>query len=211
MSGSQDTLSSLQWQEPIDGLEPGELLLGTIASAYFSRGWFPGFGFGLTDRRIIGFKMRLISRVVEAPILAAIIVLYVAAFFESFSQPAGESLLILLPVVLAATDAILRFLTRRLSNRIISKQGDDSSGMLLRKRDFELRKDQIEEFLMKSPGRGLNLGANTGYLKISPKDHSLPQITVKIHEWNKSQRLRDLVITFTSRDPKVRALEYPPG
>jgi len=48
-----------------------------------------------------------------------------------------------------------------------------------------------------------------GYLKITPKDYRLRKIEIKIRGWNQHQRLRDLVINFSSREPKVRALEYP--
>src|SRR5438876_103412 len=36
-------------------------------------------------------------------------------------------------------------------------------------------------------------------------------IEIRSHGWNQHQKLRDLVINFASREPRVRAVEYPYG
>lgn len=83
--------------------------------------------------------------------------------------------------------------------------------MLARRRDFEFRRNEIEEFLTQSPPRRLSLGVTLGYLRIIPKDHRLGMIEAKLYGWKQSQKLRDIVIRFSSREPKVRAMEYPPA
>lgn len=203
-------MSNLEWQEPVEGLEPGELLLGNIASSYLSRGRLPGYGFCFTDRRIIGVKMRLISRAVEVPVLAAIAAIYIIFLLESFSLQ-ETPVLLLFPLVFPIADWLLRLVSRRLSDRIISRRGANASKMLTGKKDFELRREVIGEFLMKSPGKGWSLlttGGTGGYLKITPKNYSQGLIEIKIHKREQHQRLRDLVIRFSSREPKVRAMEF---
>ena len=210
MSSSQNVLSSLQWHEPVEGLEFGEVLIGGLASTYFARGRFPGYGLYFTDRRLIGIKMRLITRAVEAPILALVIIFYAFVLFETFSRTQAGLGLILLPALPPITDLVLRFLTRRLAERIVSRKGQDVTKMLARRRDFELRRNEIEEFLMQSAPRRLSLGMTHGYLRIIPKDHR-QVLEVKLYGWRQSQKLRELVIRFSSREPKVRAMEYPPS
>ena len=211
MSSSQNILSSLQWHEPLEGLEFGEVFLGGLASTYFARGRFPGYGLCFTDRRLIGIKMRLITRVVEAPILALIIILYAFVLVETFSLTQAGLALILLPVLPPVADWVLRSLTRKLAERIVSRKGHDVTEMLARRRDFELSRNEIGEFLMQSPPRRLSLGLTRGYLKIIPKDHRLKVVEIKLSGWNQSQKLRELVIRFSSREPKLKALEYPPS
>lgn len=66
---------------------------------------------------------------------------------------------------------------------------------------------------MKDPGKGLGIlrtGGLGGYLKITPKDfHQGRLIEIKIYGWRQYQRLRDLIIDFSSMEPKIRSLEYP--
>ena len=210
MSTSQNTLPGVHWQEPMEGLEFGELFLGAIASSYFAHGRISGFGFCFTDRRIIGFKMRRIALALKAPFVATIGVLYLVAILEALS---GTALLaLLLPLVVHLANWPVTVLTSRSSESILSRRAGDPSKLMKRRRDFELRRYQIEELLMKSPGKGRNLlrtGGVGGYLKITLKDYQLKPIEIKIHRWNQHQRLRDLVINFSNREPKVRALEYP--
>lgn len=123
MSSSQNVLSSEHWHEPIEGLELGEVYLGGLASTYIARGRFPGYGLYFTGRRLIGVKMRLIMRVVEAPVLALIVILYVYVAFESLSRTQAGLALILLPVLPPIADWVLRLPTRRLAERIVSKKG----------------------------------------------------------------------------------------
>jgi len=206
----QDTLSGLEWREPIEGLEFGELFLGAITSTFFARGRFSGYGICFTDRRIIGFRMRRVALILKTPFVAAIGALYLVVILETLS---GTALLaLLLPLVLHLANWPITILTNRISENILSRKGLDPSKLLERRRDFEVRRSHIEELLMKSPGKGRNPLRSVGiggYLKITPKDYHLKQIEIRIRGWNQHQRLRDLVINFSSREPKVRALEYP--
>src|SRR5207302_8601680 len=144
----------------------------------------------------------------SGPYLIVISSLYLLLFFELGSR---EILFLFLPLALILADHALRVLSRRFSERIISRKGVDVAWLTKRKKDFELSKKEIEELLMKSPLRGLNLGGSRGYLRITPKDHQVQPIEIKIHGWNQHQKLRDLVINFASREPRVRAVEYPYG
>ena len=202
------TTSGLQWKEGTEGLLFGELFLGGMASTYLGRGRSRGYGLYFTDQRVIGVRMRLLAQALLAPYLIVISSLYLLLFFELGSR---EILFLFLPLVLILADHALRVLSRRFSERIISRKGVDVAWLTKRKKDFELSKKEIEELLMKSPLRGLNLGGSRGYLRITPKDHQLQPIEIKIHGWNQHQKLRDLVINFASREPRVRAVEYPYG
>jgi len=184
------------------------LFLGGMASTYLGRGRSIGYGLYFTDRRVFGVRMRLLAQALLAPYLIVISSLYLLLFFELGSR---EILFLFLPLVLILADHALRVLSRRFSERIISRKSVDVAWLTKRKKDFELSKKEIEELLMKSPLRGLNLAGSRGYLRITPKDHQVQPIEIKIHGWNQHQKLRDLVINFASREPRVRAVEYPYG
>jgi hypothetical protein len=211
VTSSKDASTSLLWHEPIERLEFSELFLGGMASTYFARGRPSGYGFCFTDRRIIGFRMRRVSLAVEAPFLGLIGVLYLAVLFEFIS---GTAVLLgfLLPLILHAANIPITWLTNGISESVLSRRARDTSKLLKRRRDFELRRNQIGELLMKSPGKCpsmLRTGGAGGYLRITPTDYRSKPIEIKVHRWTQHQRLRDLVISFSSREPKVRALEYP--
>jgi len=154
--------------------------------------------------------MRRVALILNTPFVAATGALYVVVILETLS---GTALLaLLLPLVLHLANWPITILTNRISENILSRKGLGPSKLLERRRDFEVRRSHIEELLMKSPGKGRNLLRSVGiggYLKITPKDYHLKQIEIRIRGWNQHQRLRDLVINFSSREPKVRALEYP--
>ena len=129
-----------------------------------------------------------------------------------FELGSREILSIFLPLVIILANQVLRVLSRRFSERVISRKSLDVPWLIKRrKEDFELSKKEIEELLMKSPLRGLNLEGSRGYLRITPKDHQVQPIEIKVHGWNQHLILRDLVINFAGREPRVRAVEYPYG
>ena len=179
-----------------------------MASTYLGRGRSIGYGLYFTDQRVFGVRMRLLAQALLAPYLIVISLLYLVVFFELGSR---EILFLFLPLVIILADQALRVLSRRFSERIISRKSVDVAWLIKRKKDFELSKKEIEELLMKSPLRGLNLGGSRGYLRVTPKDHQVQPIEIKVHGWNQHLMLRDLVINFASREPRVRAVEYPYG
>ncbi len=122
-----------------------------------------------------------------------------------------EILFVFLPLAIIMAYQALRILSKRFSERIISRRGVNVAWLIGRKKDFELPRKEVEELLMKSPPRGLNLGGSRGYLRITPKDHQVQPIEIKVHGWNQHLKLRDLVINIASREPRVRAVEYPYG
>ena len=178
-------MPGLEWREPIEGLEFGELFLGAITSTFFARGRFSGYGICFTDRRIIGFRMRRVALILKTPFVAAIGALYLVVILETLS---GTALLaLLLPLVLHLANWPITILTNRISENILSRKALGPSKLLERRRDLELRRNQIEELLMKSPGKGRNLlrsGGMGGYLKITLKDYRLRKIEIKIRGWN---------------------------
>ena len=198
--------SGVQWHEPTEGLEFGEILLGGVASTYLGRGRSLGYALLFTDSRIIGVRLRRITQAILLPYTIAISGLYILTIF---AFGAGSVLLIFLPLVFFGADSILRLFWRRLSERVISRRQSHPSRVLKSTRDFEVKRNAIQELLMKSPPKGLTLGLDKGFLKIFLKSDAEKPIEIKIHGWQQSQKLRDLVITFSSREPRVRALEYP--
>jgi len=178
------------------------------SSTYLGRGRSSGYGLYFTDQRVIGVRLRLLAQALLAPYLIVISLLYLVVFFELGSR---EILFLFLPLVIILADQAPRVLSRRFSERIISRKSVDVAWLTKRKKDFELSKKKIEELLMKSPLRGLNLGGSRGYLRITPKDHHVQPIEIKVHGWNQHLKLRDLVINFSSREPRIRAIEYPYG
>jgi hypothetical protein len=212
LSGSQGTLSGLQWHDPIEGLEFGEIFLGGIISTYFARGRVLGYGFCFTDRRIIGFKMRGADFALRIGLFAGISILYTIAIFETLSGV--TPLLLLLPLAIHMVGFLVATGTRRVSENLVSRKAQDTSFLMSRRRDLEFRRGEIGEVLMKSPEKwsGL-LGRDEGYIRITPKDPARDTRTIKIHGKNKYQTqyldLRDLVINFTSKQPRVSAMEYP--
>ena len=179
-----------------------------MASTYLGRGRSIGYGLYFTDQRVFGVRMRLLAQALLAPYLIVISLLYLVVFFELGSR---EILFLFLPLVIILADQALRVLSRRFSERIISRKSVDVAWLIKRKKDFELSKKEIEELLMKSPLRGLNLVGSRGYLRITPKDHHVQPIEIKVHGWNQHLKLRGLVINFSSREPRVKAVEYPYG
>ena len=161
-----------------------------------------------SSQRVIGVRMRLLAQALLAPYLIVISSLYLLVLFELGSR---EILFVFLPFVVILADQALRVLSRRFSERIISRKGVDVAWLIKRKKDFELSKKEIEELLMKSPLRGLNLGGSRGYLRITLKDDQVQPIEIKVQGWNQHLKLRDLVINFAGREPSVRAVEYPYG
>src|SRR6266566_5697869 len=148
------TTSGLQWKEGTEGLQFGELFLGGLRSIYIDSGRSRGYGLYFTDQRIIGVRMRLLAQALLAPYLIVISFLYLLVLFELGSR---EILFVFLPLVIILADQALRVLSRRFSERIISRKSIDVPWLIKRKKNFELSKKEIEELLMKSPLRGLNL------------------------------------------------------
>src|SRR5207244_13646943 len=135
------TTSGLQWKEGTEGLQFGELFLGGIASTYLGRGRSIGYGLYFTDQRIIGVRMRLHARALLAPYLIVISLLYLVVFFELGSR---EILFLFLPLVIILADQALRVLSRRFSERIISRKSIDVAWLINSKKDYELSRNKIE-------------------------------------------------------------------
>jgi hypothetical protein len=215
MTVPQNELSGLKWREPIEGLEFGETFLGGISSTYFARGLFSGYGFGFTNRRIIGFKARRTSLVAKITLTAPTLIVYLIATYEAFSQ---QLVLVglLFPLILPVVDWANRIVTRRVSERIVSQEALTPSAILRQKKDFEISRTAIREISMQGPSRRWDqLGTGgTGYIQILTSDPQSGPVYVKIsgkRHQIQYENLRDLIIKFGSPDPRVRAIEYQPS
>jgi hypothetical protein len=215
MTVPQNELSGLQWREPIEELEFGETFLGAIASTYFARGLFSGYGFVFTNRRIIGFNARRVPLVAKTALIVPTLVAYVIGSYEAFSRQL-ILLGLLLPLILPFVDWANRIVTRRITERIVSQEALTPSAMLRQKKNFEIPRSAIREMSMMSPNRTWSqLGTGgTGYIQILTSDPQSGPVYVKIsgkRHQIQYENLRDLIIKFGSPDPRVRAIEYQPS
>jgi len=91
--------------------------------------------------------------------------------------------------------------------RIVQKNTPTTTIELGSKIDFELKREEIAELLMKHVIGGC-LFPEPGYLRITSKSHLEKPIEIKIHGIKQFQTLREIVIEFAARQPQVRALEF---
>src|SRR3989442_9956889 len=181
MTTSPGATSGLRWKEGTEGLQFGEVFVGGLASIYVVRGRSIGYGLYFTHQRVFGVRMRHLAQALLATYLIVISLLYLVVFFELGSR---EILFLFLPLVIILADQALRVLSRRFSERIISRRSVDIAWLIKRKKDFELSKKEIEELLMKSPLRGLNLGGSRGYVRITPEHHQMQPMKIQVHDFN---------------------------
>jgi hypothetical protein len=136
------------------------------------------------------------------PVLALLLYLN---FVLRFSGPLyGVFLLPFLPMIL---DLGLRRLRHAVPERIVRKNTPTTTNELGSRIDFELRREEIAELLMKHIVEG-RLSPQPGYLRITPRSHLEKPIEIKIHAIKQFKTLREIVIEFAARQPQVRALEY---
>jgi hypothetical protein len=184
---------------------PEEQIIG-LASVFLSRGRSAGYGLYFSKARIIGVRKRRTSLVfglaLSVPVLALLLYLN---FVLRFSGPLyGVFLLPFLPMIL---DLGLRRLRHAVPERIVRKNTPTTSNELGSRIDFELRREDIAELLMKHIVGG-RLSPQPGYLRITPRSYLEKPIEIKIHAIKQFQTLREIVIEFAVRQPQVRALEY---
>jgi hypothetical protein len=136
------------------------------------------------------------------PVLALLLYL---DFVLRFSGPLyGIFLLPFLPVIL---DLGIRRLRHAVPERIVRKNTPTTTSELGSRIDFELKREEIAELLMKHVVGGM-LSPRPGYLRITQRSHLEKPIEIKIHGIKQFQTLREIVIEFAARQPQVRALEY---
>ena len=176
-----------------------------FTSASLSRGRYPGYGLYFSKTRIIGVRKWRISLVfvlaLTVPLFAGLLYLN---FALGFSGPPYATFLLLFPPLIL--DQAIRRLSRVVAERIIRKNNPATTSELSSKTDFELRREEISELLMKHVIWG-RLSSQPGYLGITPSHLEKP-IEIKIHGIKQFQTLREIVIEFATRQPQVRALEY---
>jgi len=184
---------------------PEEQIVG-LASVFLSRGRSAGYGLYFSKTRIIGVRKRRTSLVfglaLSVPVLALLLYL---DFILRFSGPLyGIFLLPFLPIII---DLGIRRLRHAVPERIVRKNTSTTTSELGSSTDFELRREDIAELLMKHVIWG-RLSSQPGYLRITPRSHLEKPIEIKIHGLKQFQTLRQIVIEFAARQPQVRALEY---
>jgi len=187
---------------------PEEQVVG-LASVFLSRGRSFGYGLYFSKTRIIGVRKRRTSLVFSlalgVPVFALLLYLLYLDFVLRFSGPFyGVFLLPILPIVV---DLGVRRLRHAVPERIVQKNTPTTTSELGSKVDFELKREEIAELLMKHVVPGW-LSPHPGYLKITPKSHLEKPIEIKIHGTKQFQTLREIVIEFAARQPQVRALEF---
>jgi hypothetical protein len=184
---------------------PEEQIIG-LASVFLSRGRSAGYGLYFSKARIIGVRKRrtflVFGLALSVPVLALLLYLN---FVLRFSGPLyGVFLLPFLPMIL---DLGLRRLRHAVPERIVRKNTPTTTNELGSRIDFELRREEIAELLMKHIVEG-RLSPQPGYLRITPRSHLEKPIEIKIHAIKQFKTLREIVIEFAARQPQVRALEY---
>src|SRR5207245_8997717 len=145
MTTSPGATAGLRWKEGTEGLQFGELFLGGLASTYLGRGRSIAYGLYFTVQRVFGVRMRLLAQALLVPYLIVISSLYLLVFFELGSR---EILFLFLPLVIIVADQALRILSKRFSERIISRKGGDVAWLIRRKKDFDLSTQAVEELIM---------------------------------------------------------------
>ena len=149
--------------------------------------------------RIIGIKKRrlplMVSLAVDVPIFALLIYLQ---FYTPISSP-----YYLLVLFLPFFFHLLALRVPYLPDRIMARHKPETTSDLGSKRDFEIRRQEIAELLMKPPSL-----LERGYLKITTDNYRSSPITIHIAKKKQFQRVRDVVIAYASKKPLVRALEY---
>lgn len=191
--------------EKADIYRPEETIAG-FTSVSLSRGRTAGYGLYFSRTRIIGVRKRRTSLVfglaLTLPLL--VLLLYLNFLLGLSGPPYATFLLLFLPIL---SDQAIRRLRRVVPERIVRKSNPRTTNELGSKLDFELRREEISELLMKHVTGG-SLSKQPGYLRIVAKDPSRKPIEIKITEIKELRELRKLVIEFAARQPQVRALEY---
>src|SRR2546427_858300 len=189
----------------VEAYLPEEQVVG-LTSVLLSRGRSAGYGLYFSKTRIIGVRKRRTSLVfglaLGVPVLSLLLYL---DFVLRFSGPLyGIFLLPFLPMIL---DLGIRRLRRAVPERIVRKNTPTTTSELGSKIDFELKREEIAELMMKQVVEG-RLSPQPGYLRITPKRHLEKPIEITIHGIKQFQTLTEIVIEFAARQPQVRALEY---
>ncbi len=104
-------------------------------------------------------------------------------------------------------DLGVRRLRHAVPERIVQKNTPTTTSELGSRTDFELKREEIAELMMKHVVEGRS-SPQPGYLRITSKSHLEKPIEIKIHGIKQFQALRQIVIEFAARQPQVRALEY---
>jgi len=129
---------------------PEEQIVG-LASVFLSRGHSFGYGLYFSKTRIIGVRKRRTSLVfglaLGVPVFALLLYLLYLDFVLRFSGPFyGVFLLPILPIVV---DLGVRRLRHAVPERIVQKNTPTTTSELGSKVDFELKREEIAELLMK--------------------------------------------------------------
>jgi hypothetical protein len=184
---------------------PEEAIVG-VTSVFLSRGPSTGHGLYFSNTRIIGVRKRRTSLffglALGVPLFALLVYL---DFVLRFSGPLY--VVFLLPFLPVVFDQTIRRLRKVVPERIVRRSNPMTTSDLGPKIDFELRREEIAELLMKHITGG-PLSRQPGYLRIVSKNPSQKPIEIKIHAIKQLQELRELVIEFAARQPQVRAQEY---
>jgi len=196
--GTPPSITSPRWIEPDESLEPGEYLLGGTTSTNLSRGRIVGYGLYFTNRRVIGIKRRGIGRI----ILTAAVVLTTTALILQLIVLHDPFLSFASFPLTAIADPVSRYLTKKFGEGYLSRSDKDKSRQLRRKRDLEVRREQISAFYLRKTSK------KEWSFDIVYKEPGKKDVRIKIAGGKHYLILRDLADAFSRIQPTIYFHEY---
>ena len=196
--GTPPSITSPRWIEPDESLEPGEYLLGGSTSTSLARGRVVGYGVYFTSRRIIGVKRKGVSLILSIASAGLILPSLFIPFLYFHNSLLGF-LAGLLPVV---ADPVSKYLTRKFGERFLSRSDKDKSRQLRRKRDLEVRREQISAFYLGKTSK------KEWSFDIVYKEPGKKDVRIKIAGGKHYLILRDLADAFSRIQPTIYFHEY---
>ena len=196
--GTPPPITSPRWIEPDESLEPGEYLLGGSTSTNLARGRGVGYGLYFTNRRIIGMKRRGIGLIILAAASVLALIALILPFFILHDPFLG---FVSLPLP-AVADPVSRYLTKKFGEGYLSRSDRDKSRQLRRKRDLEVRREQISAFYLGKTSK------KEWSFDIVYKEPGKKDVRIKIAGGKHYLILRDLADAFSRIQPTIYFHEY---
>ena len=172
--------------------------MGGSTSTSLARGRVVGYGVYFTSRRIIGVKRKGVSLILSIASAGLILPSLFIPFLYFHNSLLGF-LAGLLPVV---ADPVSKYLTRKFGERFLSRSDKDKSRQLRRKRDLEVRREQISAFYLGKTSK------KEWSFDIVYKEPGKKDVRIKIAGGKHYLILRDLADAFSRIQPTIYFHEY---
>ena len=173
-------------------------MLGGSTSTNLSRGRLLGYGLYLTNRRIIGVKRNGIGLIILIAGVGSLATFQIIAFLYLHDPLIGFASLLLT----GAADPGSRYLTQKFGERFLSRGDRNISGQLKRRREFEVRREEISALYLSKATK------KTWKLDIVFKDQEKKEIRINISGGKHYHILRDLVEAFSRIQPTIYFHEF---